>query len=76
MERFEAREKTAGKVWKELREWCPWDESNAVLEGCWRATVVRPEERGAEWEGEWEMMDLDVEESDGEGFEGEPMDLD
>ncbi|KAL1586921.1 hypothetical protein WHR41_04175 [Cladosporium halotolerans] len=83
VERFEARERTGEAVWRVLREWCPWDESNVWLEGCWAATVVRPEERGLGWEGEWEMMDLDVEEGwegggggEDDGGGGEPMDLD
>jgi len=32
VERYEARRRTAEKVRKVLREWCPWDESNEVLE--------------------------------------------
>lgn len=79
VERFEARKRTAETVWKTLREWCPWDESNPVLERCWRATVLRPEER----EPGWDPMDLDESEGEGEGEGegdyvdlGEPMDLD
>lgn len=74
VERFEARKRSGQKVWKVLREWCPWDESNPVLERCWRATVLRPEER----EPGWDPMDLDQSESEGEGEinGGEPMDLD
>ncbi|GAB7325153.1 hypothetical protein MBLNU13_g09233t1 [Cladosporium sp. NU13] len=73
VERFEARKRTADEVWKVLRKWCPWEDSNPVLERCWRNTVLRPEER----EPGWDPMDLD--ESEGEGEEeygGEPMDLD
>lgn len=80
LERFEARKRTAQAVWKVLRTWCPWDESNPVLERCWRATTLRPEER----EPGWDPMDLDESENEGErdggadegADEGEPMDLD
>lgn len=54
---------------------CPWEDSNPVLERCWRNTVLRPEER----EPGWDPMDLDESEGEGEGEEeygGEPMDLD
>jgi len=75
VERFEARKRTADEVWKVLRKWCPWEDSNPVLERCWRNTVLRPEER----EPGWDPMDLDESEGEGEGEEeygGEPMDLD
>lgn len=72
VERFEARKQTAQEVWKTLRKWCPWDESNPVLERCWRATVLRPEER----EPGWDPMDLDESEGEEEYDAGEPMDLD
>ena len=80
VERYEARQKTGSQVWKVLREWCPWDESNDVLGRCFKATLVRPEEREArEWE---DLMDVD---SDSELFSGraaaaadvdDPMELD
>jgi len=75
-ERYEARHATAETVWKVLREWCPWDSSNGVLERCFRATLLRPEECG----GDWDPMDVD-EESDVDGDVGElaggdPMALD
>ena len=72
VERFAARKQTAEVVWKTLREWCPWDESNPVLERCWRATVLRPEER----EPGWDPMDLDESDGEEEYDVGEPMDLD
>ncbi|KAH9809505.1 protein of unknown function DUF2293 [Teratosphaeria destructans] len=68
LERFEARRRTAGAVWKVLREWCPWDASNEVLEECFQATLLRPEER----EPGWDPMELD-DESD---YVDDPMDLD
>lgn len=76
VERFEARKRTAQAVWKVLRQWCPWDESNPVLERCWKVTTLRPEER----EPGWDPMDLDESEDEEEkGCDadgGEPMDLD
>ena len=73
VERFEARKRTADEVWKVLRKWCPWEDSNPVLERCWRNTVLRPEER----EPGWDPMDLDESEDEGgEEIGGEPMDLD
>jgi hypothetical protein len=75
LERFEARKRTAQEVWRVLRRWCPWESANPVLERCWRATVLRPEER----EPGWDPMDLDGSESErecGGGDEGDPMDLD
>ncbi|KAK4508321.1 hypothetical protein PRZ48_002059 [Zasmidium cellare] len=82
LERYEARRRSGDQVWRVLREWCPWDDSNPVLEQAWRATLVPPEER----DPTWDPMDVD-EESDGEGevptgvggvveFEDDPMDLD
>jgi len=56
-ERFAARKKTAAKVWKILRGWCPWDEANEVLERCFNATLLQPERRDAEWDA----MDIDDE---------------
>lgn len=73
-ERYEARHATAETVWKILREWCPWDSSNGVLERCFRATLLRSEDRGEDWD----PMDVD-DESDGDAEEwtgGDPMDLD
>jgi hypothetical protein len=82
-ERFAARKRTSGRVWKILREWCPWDEANEVLERSFQATLLRPEERGPEWD----PMDIDderffattnVESSNNlvEIDHGDPMDLD
>lgn len=65
-ERYEARQQTGEKVHSVLREWCPWDESNEVLERCWRATLLRPEER----DPGWDPMDLDDDQSDDEGGGG------
>ena len=70
VERYVARERTGGQVWKVLREWCPWDDSNEVLERCFRATLLRPEERGWDWDP------MDVDEDDEEEFVEDPMDLD
>ncbi|CZT24459.1 uncharacterized protein RCC_10184 [Ramularia collo-cygni] len=73
VERFEARQQTSQKVRAVLREWCPWDESNEVLERCWKATLVRPEER----DPSWDPMDIDDESDDEEhGVVDDPMDLD
>jgi len=74
VERFEARRRTGEKAWKVLREWCPWDDSNDQLERCFQATLMRPEERGAEWD----PMDLDdeYELDDWTGPADDPMDLD
>ncbi|KAI7200370.1 hypothetical protein D0869_01192 [Hortaea werneckii] len=74
VERYEARRRTGEKVWKVLREWCPWDDSNDQLERCFQATLMRQEERGAEWD----PMDLDDEyELDNRaGPVDDPMDLD
>ncbi|KAK0254781.1 hypothetical protein LTS09_010252 [Friedmanniomyces endolithicus] len=79
VERFEARHRTAERVWKVLKEWCPWDESNEVLERCFRVTLLRPEERQPA-DAEWDPMDIDdyeepecVNESD---FVGDPMEID
>jgi len=70
-ERFAARHKTAPTAWKVLREWCPWDESNEVLERCFRVTLLRPQERNAA-DAEWDPMDVD-DESD---FADDPMEID
>lgn len=74
VERFEARRRTGEKVWKVLRDWCPWDDSNDQLERCFQATLMRPEERGAEWD----PMDLDdeYELDDRTSPADDPMDLD
>ena len=68
VERFAARQRTSKQVWKVLREWCPWDESNEVLERCFQATLLRPEER----DPSWDPMDVD---SDSE-YADDPMDID
>ncbi|KAM3415298.1 hypothetical protein BST61_g8827 [Cercospora zeina] len=68
MERYEARQRCGPRVWKVLREWSPWDKDNEVLERCFRATLLTPEER----DPSWDPMDVD-DESD---VEGDPMDLD
>ncbi len=76
LERYEARRKTSQQVWKVLREWCPWNDSNDVLEHCFQATLLRPEERDPSWDP------MDIDDSDDEGIEGanddhdDPMDLD
>lgn len=70
VERFAARERTAAQVWKVLREWCPWDDSNDVLERCFKATLLRPDQRDAEW---GDPMDID---SDDEDYIDDPMELD
>lgn len=70
LERYEARKRTSKQVWKVLRDWCPWDDSNDVLEKCFQATLMRPEERGPEWD----PMDID---SDSEfDYADDPMELD
>ena len=69
VERFAARDQTSPKVWKVLRDWCPWDSSNEVLERCFMATLQRPEERDAEW---GDPMDVDSDED----YVDDPMDLD
>lgn len=66
--RYDARAATAETVWKVLRQWCPWDESNEALKRCYHASVVRPEHRG----NAWDPMDIDEDSDDG----GDPMDLD
>ncbi|KAI5370435.1 hypothetical protein Slin15195_G013100 [Septoria linicola] len=68
VERYEARKQSGPQVWKKLREWCPWDKDNEVLERYFKATLLTPEERDASWD----PMDVD-DESD---FEDDPMDLD
>lgn len=70
VERFEARRRTADRVWKVLRQWCPWDDSNEVLERCFQATLLSPEERNP---ADWDPMDIDDDMSD---FADDPMDLD
>ena len=72
VERYAARERTSKQVWKVLREWCPWDDSNEVLERCFRATLVRPEERGSEWD----PMDIDSDAEFEADYAEDPMDLD
>ena len=68
VERYEARKRCGPQVWKVLREWSPWDKDNELLERCFRATLLTPEER----DPSWDPMDVD-DESD---VEGDPMDLD
>lgn len=68
VERFEARKRTSQELWKVLRKWCPWDESNEILRRCFEVTLLRPEER----DPSWDPMDLD-DESD---YAEDPMDLD
>lgn len=68
MERYDARQLSADQVWRTLRQWCPWDDSNDVLERCFKATLVRPEDRDANFD----PMDIDVESED----EGDPMEVD
>ena len=73
VERHEARQQTGKQVWKVLREWCPWNDSNEVLERCFQATLARPEER----DPEWDPMDIDSDEEPPAGNgEEDPMDLD
>ena len=50
VERYEARRRTADQVWKVLREWSPWDKDNEVLERCFKATLLSPEERDPSWD--------------------------
>ena len=72
VERYEARKQTSKQVWKVLREWCPWNESNEVLERCFQATLLRPEER----DPEWDPMDIDSDPEDTEDYVEDPMELD
>lgn len=60
VERFAARKQSGPKVWKVLREWCPWNADNEVLEPCFQATLLRPEER----DPTWDPMDIDDDEVD------------
>lgn len=68
VERYVARHQTSKQVWKVLRDWCPWDDSNDQLERCFQVTLLRPEER----DPEWDPMDIDGD-SD---YADDPMDLD
>jgi hypothetical protein len=76
VERHEARQQTGKQVWKVLREWCPWNDSNEVMERCFQATLLRPEER----DPEWDPMDIDSESEmmaeDLGDIDDDPMDLD
>lgn len=78
VERYDARKRTGADVWKILKEWCPWDADNDVLEDCFRVTLLRPEER----EPEWDPMDIDSdletepEATKMEYADDDPMDLD
>ncbi|KAF2722844.1 hypothetical protein K431DRAFT_221515 [Polychaeton citri CBS 116435] len=75
VERFEARKRTGPQVLKLLKQWSPWSSSNEVLERCFQATLLRPEER----DPEWDPMDLDEDETEALPsqfyYEPEPMDL-
>lgn len=71
IERYEARKQTGPVVWKVLREWCPWDDSNEALERCFKATLLTPEER----DPTWDPMDVDDDMSDWDPVD-DPMDLD
>lgn len=78
VERYEARRQSGKQVWKILREWCPWDADNEVLEQCFNATLLPPSQR----DPTWDPMDID-DDSDGEGpyrtdaiDDGDAMDLD
>ncbi|CAK4032820.1 hypothetical protein AC579_7369 [Lecanosticta acicola] len=79
LERYEARRRSSQQVWKVLREWCPWDADNGVLEQCFNATLLPPSER----DPTWDPMDID-DDSDGEeaphrantSFDEDAMDLD
>lgn len=61
VERFEARRQSGKKVWKVLREWCPWDSSNEVLGRCFQATLIPLEQRAAEYAFVDDPMDIDSE---------------
>lgn len=77
-ERYAARQATAQQIWKVLRDWCPWDDSNEVLERCFRATLLPIEQR----DPTWDPMDIDSDDESGAREEiitadvGDPMDLD
>lgn len=73
VERFEARRRSGPKVWKVLREWCPWDSSNEVLEKCFQATLIPLEQRAAEYAFVDDPMDIDSE-SDFGGDAGRTVD--
>lgn len=71
VERYEARKQTSQQVWKVLREWCPWDSSNDVLERCFQVTLLRPEQRDPSWDP------MDIDDSDFEAdYTDDPMDVD
>lgn len=71
VERYEARRRSSAAVWKVLRLWCPWDDSNDVLRRCFEATLLPPEAR----DSNWDPMDVDSD-SDEADFADDPMDLD
>lgn len=70
VERYDARQRTSAQVWKVLRVWCPWNDSNDLLEPCFKATLLKPEER----DPGWDPMDIDAD-SDVDCAD-DPMDLD
>jgi hypothetical protein len=74
VERYDARKRSAAQVWHVLRTWCPWDADNEVLERCFRATLLTPEER----DPSWDPMEIDDDHglSDVESAHDDPMDLD
>lgn len=87
LERYEARRRSGEQVWKKLREWCPWDDSNSVLGQAFQATLLPPELRDPTWDPmdvDEDLSDLDdgpVEIGGGDadadgGFHDDPMDLD
>lgn len=89
VERFEARQQSGAKVWKVLKDWCPWESSNEVLRKCFEATLLPLEQREQEWAFVDDPMDIDSESDLGgdgsvdgvgrahdDGFADDPMDLD
>ena len=76
VERYEARRRTKEKVWKVLKEWCPWDSSNEVLGRCFEVTLLRREERPNDWDPMQVDSDDDEVFGDGGADLDDPMDLD
>lgn len=72
VERFDARKQSGPQVWKVLRDWCPWDTDNEVLQRCFEATLLRPEER----DPSWDPMDIDEDDMSDVDAIDDPMDLD